>query len=61
MSTFTETIRERLSQEHRSLDRARAERDLYAQDLHEAELEHLYRIACNHGVHCPGTSGQLSG
>lgn len=59
MRTFTETIRERLSQEHRSLDLARAERDLYAQDLHEAELEHLHRIAHSHGVHCQGTSGYL--
>jgi hypothetical protein len=53
MNVFTEAIHERLSQEHQSLALARAEKDLFAQDLHEAELENLYRIALRNGVALP--------
>lgn len=53
MNVFTEAIQERLSQERLSLARARAEQDLFAQDLHEAELEHLHRIARCNGVALP--------
>ncbi len=60
MSVFTDTIMERLSQEHRSLDRARAARDPYEQALHESELDHLHRIARSHGVRCQGTPGHLT-
>ncbi|MCW2918628.1 MAG: hypothetical protein JWN52_6696 [Actinomycetia bacterium] len=50
MQSFIEAIRARLSQERRSLDQALAEGDPYGQDVHEAELQDLYRIALQNGL-----------
>jgi hypothetical protein len=50
MQSFAETIRSRLSQEHRSVHQAVAEGDVFDQDVHEAELEDLYRLALQNGV-----------
>lgn len=60
MSVFVETIQERLSQEHRSLDHARATSDLYQQAVHETELDHLHRIALSHGVPCHAALSHLA-
>ena len=50
MQSFTEAIRGRLTQEHHSVHQAVADGDAFDQDVHQAELEDLYRIALQNGL-----------
>ncbi|MCW2889689.1 MAG: hypothetical protein JWL58_6551 [Streptosporangiaceae bacterium] len=61
MQSFAEAIRGRLGQERRSLEQAMADGDLFDQDVHEAALEDLYRLALQNGVtvHDPAPEGTV--
>ncbi|MGI8334015.1 hypothetical protein ACRYCC_29030 [Actinomadura scrupuli] len=61
MQSFAEVLRRRLGQERRSVEQAMADGDVFEQDLHEAALEDLYRLALQNGVtvHDPAPEGTL--
>lgn len=61
MQSFAEALSGRLGEERRSVQQAMADGDVFEQDLHEAELADLYRLALQNGVtvHEPAPEGSL--